>query len=124
MALGNLTMQIAEQALGAVKPGAPAAAQPENVCATILGQIQAMQKALKDEEELVVTCATGGETVRVFEFFVPSPQVLVLKGVDAARNLTRVVVHVEGLQLVCKVARVQPNAKPARINFISPKPKE
>ena len=121
--LGNLTMQIAEQALASAK-SSPAPAQPESACAAILGQVQAMQKALKEDEELVVTFHAGPETVRVLEFFVPSPQVVVLKGYDGARSGARVVSHVEALQLVCKVAKVPAGARPARIAFVSPKPKE
>ncbi len=119
-ALGDLTMQIAEQALAAsTAPKAPAApATAESLCGVILGQVQAMQKALKDDEDLVVTCAAGGETLRVLEFFTPSPRVVVLKGLDASRNLVRVVSPVESLQLVCKVVKLPPSGKPTRIGFV------
>lgn len=134
MALGDLTRQLAEQAirspmkdaLEALRPGdQPAApAQGDSLCATILGQVQAMQKALKTDEELLVLFRTGAETLRVTEIFVPSWQVAVLIGLDAEKNLTRVITPVESLQLVCKVRRVPPPAKPLRVGFISPKPKE
>jgi prephenate dehydratase len=126
MALGEITRQLAQQAIGnAMKePAAPAkAAGPaagENACATILGQVQAMQKALKDDEELVVTCHAGAESVRVMEFFAPTARVLVATGTDAEKNVTRVVSHVEAVQLVCKVMK---SAKPARIGFVAPRPK-
>src|SRR5690242_10555243 len=118
MALGELT-RLAQQAINAkdvldslrpsdlssvadaLRTSRPSAAAPgENVCATILGQVQAMQKALKEDEELVVLCAAGGETVRVLEFFLPSWQVAVLTGIDTARNVTRIVTPVEKLELV------------------------
>jgi len=45
-----------------------------------------MQKALKEDEELVVLFHSGAEKIRVLEIFVPSWQVAVLKGLDADRN--------------------------------------
>jgi hypothetical protein len=121
-ALGDLTMQIAEQALATARTPAPPA-QADSLCAVILGQLQAMQKALKEDEELLISCAAGGEIVRVLEFFVPAPRVVVLKGLDAARNIVRVVSPIEALQLVSKVVKVPPGGKPTRTGFIFPKPK-
>ncbi len=127
MALVNLTKQLAEQALSetlrASKPASAGAPAAEDPCAVILGQVQAMQKALKEDDEIVVLCHSGAETVRVLEVFVPSPNVVVLAGPDANRNVTRVVSHIQALQLVSKVVKVQPPAKPARINFVVPRPK-
>jgi len=54
---------------------------------------------------------------------VPSLQVLVLAGVDADQNVTRVIVPADQLKLVCKIVRVAPNAKPVRVNVLSPRPK-
>lgn len=125
MALGELTKQIAQQALLSAtekapeKPPAPPA--PENPAAVVLGQIAAMQKALKDDEELVVTLHTGGERVRVMEIFTPSRQMLVLTGRDGERSLTRVIASVDTLQLVCKVVQVPAGAKPVRVGLIAPK---
>jgi len=102
----------------------PAAAAPgESLSAVILGQIQAMQRACKEDQELVVLCSAGLETLRVLEFYAPAAQVLVMTGIDTDRNVTRVISSVESVQLVCKVMAVQPGGKPARVNFISPKPK-
>ena len=124
MALGELTKQLAAEAIRAATPSAAAPApQAESLHATMLGQVQAMQRALKEDEELVVLFHAGGETVRVLEFFAPTAQVLVLKGTDAARNPTRVVAPVETLQLVCKVMKVEAPAKPVRVGFLVPKPK-
>jgi hypothetical protein len=123
MALGDLTKQLAEQAIrsAASKPAAPPPA--ESLGAAVLGQVQAMQKALKDDEELLVLYHAGGETLRVLEFFLPSGQLIVLSGADKDRNVTRVIAPAESLQLVCKVIKVPPPAKPARINFIAPRAK-
>lgn len=121
MALGDLTKQIAEQAIrNAVNPP-PAAPRPDNPGAVILAQVQAMQKALKEDEELMVLCQAGGETVRVLEFFFPSWQVAVLTGTDNNRSVTRVISSVDSLQLVCKVAKATPPATPVRLKFVTPR---
>ena len=101
----------------------PAAAPGENLGTVIVGQIQAMQRACKEDQELVVLCTAGHETLRILEFFAPAPQVLVMTGIDTERNITRVILPVGAVQLVCKVMSVQAGGKPARINFINPKPK-
>ncbi len=82
-----------------------------------------MQRALKEDEELVVLFQAGGESVRVLEFFSPSPQVLVMTGTDPARNMIRVIAPVDSVQLVCKVVKAAPQTKPARISFLAPRPK-
>jgi hypothetical protein len=125
MAFADLTKQLAQQALlsatsPAKEPAAPA--QKESVCAVILAQINAMQKALKEDEELVVLFQSGAEKIRVMEIFVPSWQVAVLKGLDADHNQVRVVSPAELLQLVCKVVKAPPGVKPARVGLIAPKP--
>src|SRR5437868_13627177 len=120
MALGSLTKQIAQQALldslrppeaaqvsESLKTAKPAAASGETVCAVVLGQIQAMQKAMKEDEELVVLFHHGLETMRVLEIYVPSWNVAVLTGIDSERNLTRVISPAESLQLICKVMKTQ-----------------
>ena len=125
MALGDLTRQIAKEALLSAtapapkEPAAPAGA--ENLGAIIFGQIQAMQKALKEDEELVVWFGSGAERLRVMEIFLPSRQIAVLTGADVERSLTRVISPVAALQLTCKVGKVAPGAKPMRVNLVTPK---
>jgi len=129
MALGELTKQLAKQALSnqvgeildPAKPPKPAG--PENLGLTIAGQIQAMQKACKDDQELAAFCQAGSESVRIVEVYVPSPQLLVLTGFDSNHNLTRIVSPVSAAQIVCKIVKAQAGAAPQRINFIAPKPK-
>ena len=124
MAFGEIAKQLAQQALAdqiAPEPSSPK--QPGSVGAIMLGQIQAMQKACKGDEELVVLCRSGPETVRVLEIIVPSWTVMVLAGLDEAKNTTRVVSTAESVQLVCKVMKVHPPGKPARVAFRLPKPK-
>jgi hypothetical protein len=142
MGLGDITKHIAQEAIGnqvkdvldslrppdlsrisetlaGDKPSAPVPA--EGVGATILRQVQAMQAALKDTDELMVLFHNGIEILRVLDFFVPSPQVIVLTGIDREKNVTRVISPSDALQLTCKVMKVQPTAKPVRIRFITPK---
>jgi hypothetical protein len=133
MGLGEITKQFAKEAIesqvkdvlsipetpAAEKPGVPAA--PEPVGATIIRQVQAMQAALKENEELAVLFHNGQETLRVLDVFQASPQVIVLAGFDAEKNITRVVSPAESLQLTCKVIKTQASAKPVRIRFITPK---
>ena len=122
MSLGDLTKQIAVQALSSpAKPSTPPA--PDQPAAVILGQLQAMQKVLKDDEELQVHLHTGRESVRIFEIFLPSWQMAVLSGVDGEGKTTRVIAAPESIQLVCKVAKAAPGAKPSRIALIGPRPK-
>lgn len=132
MALGEFTKQIAQQALlSATAPKeqapAPAAAPPpqaENPAAVLLGQVNAMQKALKDDEELVISFQNGAERIRVMEIFTPSRTMAVLSGTDSERSLARVISAMDALQLVCKVVKVAPGAKPARVALVTPKPKD
>ena len=126
MAFADLTKQIAQQALlSATTPSKePPAAPVDGTGSMILGQIAAMQKQLKDDEELVVIFQQGTERIRVMEIFLASPQVAVLIGPDAHRSLTRVVAAVASLQLVCKTAKTAPGAKPARVGLITAKPKD
>jgi hypothetical protein len=125
MALGEFTKQIAQQALSSAMTKepekAPAPPPVDNPAGVVLGQIAAMQKALKEDEELVVTLHTGGERIRVMEIYAPSRLMAVLSGQDAERNVTRVISAVEALQLVCKVMKVPAGTKPARVGLITPK---
>jgi len=123
MAIGEFTKQIAQQAIlsATSKDAPPSPATPqENPSAVVLGQVAAMQKALKDDEELVITC----QGIRVVEIFAPSRQMVVLTGHDADRALTRIIAGVDSLQLVCKVGKAQPGGKPLRVGLITPKPKD
>ena len=131
MALVELGKQLAQQALSDAIVGkekekdkdAPAAAAPvlPNAGLVIFGQISAMQKALKEDEELVVLYQSGVERIRVVEIFLPSPAVAVVTGHDANRNLTRAIVPVDSLQLLCKTMKAPAGAKPVRVNLVTPR---
>jgi uncharacterized protein (UPF0218 family) len=124
MAFVDLTKQLAQQAIqSAMQDPAPAGPSPDNPGAVILNQIGAMQKALKDDEELVIHLQNGEEKIRVMEIFLPSPQVAVLTGIDANRVLTRVVSAVAALQLLIRTGKAQAGAKAVRVNLVVPKAK-
>jgi hypothetical protein len=129
MALVDLTKQLAKEAfLSAtrepVPAPAPAHADSVPIGSLIAGQIGAMQKALKEDEELVVWFQNGGERIRVIEFIMPSWHLVILSGLDADRNLTRVISGVDSLQLVAKVMKLQPGVKPTRVGLVTPRSKD
>lgn len=135
MNLGNIGKTIAGQALettkntvlDALRPvepaKAPAPAVIDNTGAAILAQIQAMQRQLPEDQELGVYITAGGETLRALEIFVPNNLVLVFAGYDALGGVTRIIAPAETAQVLCKIVRVQPGARPARINILTPKPR-
>jgi hypothetical protein len=87
------------------------------VGATIVAQLNAMQKALKENEELLVFF----QGIRVMEVFLPTWRVAVLSGVGQDRALARAISPVESLQLIVRVGKAQPDAKPARLTVRTPK---
>jgi hypothetical protein len=105
---------------GAVTPPTPGA---DSIGSVILGQVQAMQKSLREDQELVVQFRSGEEMLRIVEIFVPSPQVLVLSGNDGQQRLTRIVTAAANVQLICKVLRVAPGSAPVRLKIMSPNPR-
>jgi hypothetical protein len=125
MALGEFTKQLAQQAiLSATEKPAKEAPAPaaDNLGAVFFAQIAAMQKALKDDEELALFFPTGSDRIRVMEIFLPSPGVAVLSGVDQDRVFARAISAVAALQLIVRVQKVAAGAKPARVALIAPKP--
>jgi hypothetical protein len=135
MTIGSLGKALANQAMettkntvmDAVRPSDPAKPAegkplPHDTGAIIIGQIQAMQRPLRDDQELLVAFRAGSEMLRVKEIFVPSAQVLVFAGVDEEGNVTRVIAPVETAQVVCKVVPVAAGASPIRVNVLTPKP--
>jgi hypothetical protein len=144
MALAQFGKQLAQQVVGdkiqnvvdslrvpdagkfmdAVKQDKPVvAAAAESLGSVIAGQIQAMQRACKEDQELMVLCGAGADTMRVLEIFAPTWQVFVMTGIDTDHHVTRVVSPVGNVQLVCKVVSVQEGAKPARVSLVIPKVK-
>jgi hypothetical protein len=126
MALGEFTKQIAQQALlsATSAPKEAPAAPADPTASAILAQIAAMQKQLKEEEELLVFFQQGSERIRVMEIYVPSPHAVVLIGLDANRALTRVISAPAALQLICKTGKAASGAKPIRVGLVNQKPKD
>jgi hypothetical protein len=110
----------ADPAKSAEKPAPPPI--PLDTGGLIVGQIQAMQRPLKEDQELAVTFHAGNERLRVTEIFVPNGQILVFAGVDPEGHVTRVITPVDAAQVVCKVIPVSPGANPVRVNVLTPKP--
>lgn len=140
MALGNFGKVLADQAIEATKrnvlgtlagtePAKPTEsaakpAIPAEIGPVILGQIQGMQKALREDQELRVEYWTGTEAIHVLEIFVPTPQVFVLSGTDASReHAARVIVPAASAIFTTRIAKVEPGATPLRVNVLSPRPK-
>ena|SRR5436309_117254 len=121
MALADLTKQLAQQAILSATEKSDKPAPPDHVGAILLGQIHAMQKALKEDEELAVWFERGTDKIRVMEIFLPSWKLAVLTGHDSARTLSRVIAPIETVQLIAKVVKVPAGAKPARVGLVAPK---
>lgn len=133
MNLGSIGKALANQAIENTKntvldavnpPPAPKPVPPPPAAdtgSTILGQIQAMQRPLTAEQELLVSLRAGDETLRVTEIFVPNTQVLVFAGTDTAGNVTRVISPVNAAQVICKIVKVSPGANAVRVNILTPK---
>jgi hypothetical protein len=137
MTIGSIGKALANQAIESTKntvldavrtpePGKPAEPRPagdtSSLSAMMLGQIQAMQRPLKEDQELLVSIRAGEEMLRVLEIFVPSPQILVFSGIDSQGNVTRVISPVEAVQVVCKIVKTVSGTNPVRVNILTPKP--
>ncbi|HCC56616.1 MAG TPA: hypothetical protein DEQ47_05025 [Solibacterales bacterium] len=128
MSLGDLTKQFAEQAINkqvkSVTDSLRGTPEPVDtgLGAVLLAQIQALQKSLKEEQDLFVTVHIGQETLRVVEIYAPSWPVWVLTAINSERQVVRVVAPAATLQLICKVVKLAPDTKPTRVNCIPPKP--
>jgi len=122
MAFADLTKQLAKEALLSAAKDPPAAAV-EGAGPVMVAQIGLMQRALKEDEELVVLYQTGGDRIRVMEIYLPSAEVAVLSGTDANRAPVRAVVPAASLELLCRVVKVPPPNKPARVTLAVPKAK-
>jgi hypothetical protein len=138
MTIGGIGKVLANQAIestkktvmDAVNPADPKTAKPAetsqpapaDIGAIIVGQIQAMQRPLREDQELSVQFRAGHEMLRVTEILVPNAQVLIFVGADAEGRVTRVISPVDMAQVVCKVMPIAPGASPVRVNVLTPKP--
>jgi hypothetical protein len=137
MTIGSLGKVLANQALESTKNTVMDAVRPDppkpaplpvstvaarDTGAAIIGQIQAMQRPLHDDQELAIFIRALDDTLRVTEIFVPNAEVLVFAGIDPQGNITRVIAPVETAQITCKILKVQPGATPSRVNVLTPRP--
>jgi hypothetical protein len=137
MNIGSIGKAIANQAMDTAKNSVldavrtpenkpaesrPPAAPATDIGAAIVGQIQAMQRPLKEDQELAVLFRAGDEMLRVTEVIVPNPEVLVFAGLDGQGNITRVISPVGTAQVVCRILKVAPGAAPSRVNILTPRP--
>jgi hypothetical protein len=130
MNIGNIGKALASQALESTKsavldPPKPAEAPapgPVDIGAVILAQIQAMQRSIKEEQELLVQLQAAGELLRVREIFVPTNQVLVFAGTDQYGNTMRIITPAAAVQVVCKIVKIPAGTTPVRVNILTPKP--
>jgi hypothetical protein len=108
----------AEQKPGESRPSPGAS----DTGAAIVSQIQAMQRPLKEDQELAVEFRAGNDMLRITEIIVPNPEVLVFAGLDAAGNITRVISPVNAAQVVCRILKVAAGATAMRVNVLTPRP--
>ena len=118
-ALGNQVKEVIE----GLRPGEAAGPEPESLSAVVMAQVQAMQNALKEDQELLVLCTAGATTLRVLELYAPSPKLLVITGAEGERGIARIISPVEAVQLICRPIGVKPNAKPVRVRMVAGKGK-
>ena len=104
------------------KPAEPRPVALADIGAAVVGQIQAMQRPLKEDQELAVLFHAGDEMLRVTEIFVPNAEVLVFAGVDSRGNVTRVISPVGAAQVVCRILQVAHGATASRVNVLTPRP--
>src|SRR5260370_36819964 len=98
MALVDLTKQLAKEALLSAtqdpKPPAPPTPAAENMGAIVMGQVNSMQKALKEVEELGAWCSNSSEILRVIVIFLPSPQLAGMAGHVCVMSLHYALPHI------------------------------
>ena len=129
MSLGEFTKQLAKEAIGnqmkevmGSRPADATEVAPNHLGAILIGQVQAMQNALKEDQELQVSCTIGNETIRLTELFAPSAGVLVLTGLDKEKGISRIIAATGTIQLLCKPVQA-PSGKGTRIRFVIPRVK-
>lgn len=142
MALGTLGKVLADQAIEATKRNVLGSlvgpeptkageatqakvAAPVEIGPIILGQLQGMQRVLRDDQELRVEFYTGTETMHVLEIFVPTPQVFVLSGTDSSReHAVRVITPAASATFTTRIAKVDAGKTPMKLSILTPRPKD
>jgi hypothetical protein len=83
-------------------------------------QVHSLEKSLKADEELVMTCWHGHEKFQVLSVSMPSQNVVALHCVDAEDNHSQITGHMNAVTFSFKVCKIQPPAKPKKIGFSMP----
>jgi Mrp family chromosome partitioning ATPase len=79
--------------------------------------IEASQRNLQPDEQLLVYYTNGVEMIRVGHVYMSLTNVAVISGSDQEGKATQVVAHLHALQLVCKVVKADENKKKTKIEF-------
>ena len=122
MGLGQLTKQLAQQAIGnqvkeAVEGIVPAdtstpSAPVETMSSMMLGETKCNAEGIEGRPGVGRHVQAGGEVLRVREIYVRSPQVAVVTGTTGEKALTRVICPFDSMVLVCKPAAVTRGRRP------------
>ena len=82
-------------------------------------QIEAMQKKLKKNEQLLIYHnASSGQPILVTSIGFHNPSMIILYGMDSMGNECCVLTHLTSVQLVIRVMKVEDKAKRRRIGFM------
>jgi len=80
--------------------------------------VEAMQKNLKKDEQLLIYHNAGGQPILVTSIGFQNPSMIVLHGLDAMGNECCVLSHLTSVQLVVRVMKVDKQQKRRRIGFM------
>jgi activator of 2-hydroxyglutaryl-CoA dehydratase len=83
-------------------------------------QIKGMEGELKEGEELQVFYTRhGGEQLVITDIGYHNPSLMILYGVDEGSNECAVLVHMNSVELLLRVAKASVPQEPRRIGFIA-----
>jgi len=83
-------------------------------------QVQELERGLKSDEELLMTCWHGHEKFQVLSIGMPSHNVVALRCVDAEGNQVQFTGHMHSVTFSFMVHKTQPPAKRNKIGFSIP----
>ena len=85
-----------------------------------MDHIRQKQEGLKEDQQLLVYCVSGGERFQVLQIKLPNHFTVILEGVDGEGNPVSRIATMNNIEITSKVVTVAPPAKPYRIGFITP----
>jgi hypothetical protein len=80
-------------------------------------QVQDLERGLKSDEELLMTCWHGHEKLQVLSISMPSKNVVALRCMDADGNQVQVTGHMHSVTFSFMVRKAQPPTKRNKIGF-------